>query len=249
MIFEKYIAGETRGDAYRALIEMMKGRDLGVSYADMIRFRLDGGAADECFDAYYVARDGKRGLSRHWNGWGKHDDAIGNWGNFFTEEACRDQGIGGRLLELWFEDFKSREENPICFLCSAGTKELTMLYRRFGFRPAMTDADRGPLYMPIGDSPADFREFCNDYYKPSRALTSKPATVGYRHEIDCLLRFALTDIGMPFGIGAMPQIENALLYCPERARILFAENGHAVGWSFDGEIQVHPIYKDSRIEG
>ena len=102
MIFEKYTLGEPKNAAYYAVADMMKDRDLGVSYADMIRYRLGGEALLECRDTYYVA----------------HKD----------------------------------------------------------------------------------------------------------------------------GVAA------ALLYCPERAGILFSEDGHAVGWSFDGEIQVHPMYSGAKIE-
>ncbi len=245
MLFEKYIPGEEKNDAYRALSQMMKDYALGASYADMIRYRLEGHAAHECNDTYYVAHEDGRAAARHWCGWGKHPDAIGNWGNFFTDEAFRGQGIGGRLLRLWWEDFNTGTDLPLCFLCSAGTKELTDLYRRFGFRPAMEGMDHGPLYMPIGDSPDTFRAFCEGYYQPSKTIVHKRASVGYRHEIDCLFRFFMASYDLSFAIGEMPKLEDALLYAPDRAGILFSEDGHAVGWSFDGEMRVHPLYRDA----
>ena len=242
MLFEKYVAGEPKNNAFAALDAMMRGVDVGRSYADMIRYRLGGAAANECHDAYYVAHENGNAIARHWNGWGKHSHAIGNWGNFYTEEAYRGKGIGGKLLKFWWEDFHAREEHPLCFFCSAGTKELAELYSRFGFVPAMAGADRGPLYMPIGDSPSSFREFYNDYYKPSENIFYKSATVEYRHEIDCLLRFAFMDLGIPFGIGGVKMIETALLYHPQRAGIFLSDHGRVVGWSFDRKIQVHPLY-------
>ena len=96
--------------------------------------------------------------------------------------------------------------------------------------------------MPIGDSPSSFREFYNSYYKPSDGIIYKRATVEYRHEIDCLLRFAFRDLGIPFGIGDVKSIESALLYHSERTGILFSDDGHVVGWSFDKKTQVYPLY-------
>ena len=248
MNFEKYDLGTPKNAACLAVNDMMKNRDTGKSYADMIRFRLGGSAFPECRDTYYVAHEDGHAVARLWNGWGNHADAIGNWGNFFTEEAYRGRGLGGKLLALWQEDISSRTDLPLCFLCTAGSKALTDLYGRFGFRPAIANADRGPLYMPIGDQPASFQDFCASYYKPTEKLIHKRATIGYRHEIDCLLRFAFANFALPFGIGEMPSIEMALLYAPERAGILFSEDGHAVGWSMDGIMQMHPTYSGVKIE-
>ena len=243
MIFEKYTPGELGGEAHAALEKMMRDTDVGKSYADTIRLRLSAALSDICNDTYYVAREEDRALARHWNGWGRHPDAIGNWGNFYTDEACRGRGIGSALLRFWEEDFSSRKDLPLCFLCSAATPELVAWYSKFGFRVAIEGTDRGALYMPIGDSPESFRDFYSSYYKPSRSLIEKPATFEHRHEIDCLLRFALRDLGIPFGIGECTSIESALLYYPERVGMLFSDDGHCVGWTLDGKRQTYVIYE------
>ena len=242
MIFEKHVCGEQKSEAYFALYDMLKNLDIGASYADMMRWRISGALSEDCHDVYYVAYENGRGVGRHWNGWGKHSDSIGNWGNFFVDSEYRGKGIGGNLLKLWWKDFNACDALPLCFLCSTGSKELTELYGRFGFVTAMEGAERGPLYMPIGDSPSSFREFYNSYYKPSDSIIHKRATVEYRHEIDCLLRFAFMDLGIPFGIGDVKSIESALLYNPERVGILLSDDGHVVGWSFDRKIQAYPLY-------
>ena len=247
MMFEKYIPEEGKNTAGTLIGRMMDGFDSGVSYADMMRYRISGKAACECRDVYYVAHDSEKALGRLWHGWGRHADAIGNWGNFYTDESCRGQGIGGGLLRLWQEDIEKEKTPPLCFLCTAATKELTDLYRRLGFRPAIEGRECGPLYRPCGDSPETFKEFCDRYYKPSGVLTLKKATLEYRHEIDCLLKFAYVDIGLQFGLSGLKGVEEALLYSKEKAGMLFSQDGHCVGWSFDGEIQLHPLYKDAEI--
>ena len=107
MLFEKYIPEEGKNTAGTLIGRMMDGFDSGVSYADMMRYRISGKAACECKDVYYVAHDGEKAFGRLWHGWGRHTDAIGNWGNFYTEESARGQGIGGGLLRLWQNDFEN----------------------------------------------------------------------------------------------------------------------------------------------
>lgn len=247
MILEQYIPGKEKNAAYQALFQMMDGFDEGKSYADMIRLRISGAVANECHDVYYIAHENQKALARHWNGWGKHSDAIGNWGNFYTDENCRGRGIGGALLRFWWEDFQKTEDLPLCFLCSTATKELTQLYERFGFRVAIEGTEFGFLYKPCGKSPETFREFHSFYYAPSRVLYHRPATIGYRHEIDCLLRFTFRDLGLEFGLSGQTRIEKMLLDHPQRCGMLFSEDGHCVGWSLDGEIQIHPLYKNLKV--
>ena len=45
----------------------------------------------------------------------------------------------------------------------------------------------------------------------------------------------------------MESVEAALLTAPQRCGMLFAEDGHCVGWSFDGAVQVHPMYENAVI--
>ena len=245
MIFEKYVGGSEQSEAQKALFAMMDGVDVGVDYADMIRLRMDGRAVAECYDAYYLAREGETAFSRLWNGWGKHEDAIGNWGNFLTDEKMRGQGVGGGLLRFWYEDLEGEEKKPLCLCCTAANEGLVTVYGRYGFVRAVEG--KMYLYKPLGDNPTTFKEFCETYYRPSETLVHKPACLGYRHEIDCLLRFAYADLGLTLGIGEQTGVERAILRYPHRAGMLFSEDGHCVGWSFDGQIQVHPLYAGTRI--
>lgn len=246
MIFEKFVAGDKSTTSYKAISDMMRDFDKDKAYADMIRLRVSGEIADKACDIYYVAHEDGKALSRHWCGWGKHKDAIGNWGNFYTAEESRGLGIGGKLLKMWFEDFKERKDLPLCFCCTAN-KDLTKVYSRFGFRPALDGKDSGPLYLPVGNSPETFREFADSYYKPSHVLYHRPVDIGYRHEIDCLLRFYFYNNNLEFGFGSLDYLEKGYLYHPEKTGMLFSLDGHCVGWSFDGVLQVHPMYENSEI--
>lgn len=247
MVIEKFTPEKRNVVAERAIFEMMQEVPRGRSYADMIRLRISGGAAAECEDTYYVALEGEKCLSRLWNGWGRHENTVGNFGNFLTLEQARGQGIGGKMLRFWFDDLTGRERKPIGLFCSA-KEEIAPIYFPYGFRPALSGRTAGPLYMPLGDSPESFRGFCENYYQPADFLVRRKATVGWRHEIDCLLRFALMEEGLPFGVGEGINLEAALLYHPGKAELLFTESGRCVGWLFDGEKQVFPAYCDTRVE-
>lgn len=248
MIFEKYLPGQPSNEAHRALSAMMQDFDTGKSYADMMRHRISGKAAGSCFDVYYVAHEHETAYSRLWMGWGRHSDAIGNWGNFYTDAAFRGKGLGTRLLDLWHDDLQSMTDAPLCFLCTTGSPWVTDLYRRYGFRPIFAERQYGPLYKPMGTSPASFDDFCETYYRPSAVLYRRPADIAYRHEIDCLLRFVYAKRDLPFGFKELDSIEAGILYCPDRVGMLFSGDGHCVGWSFDDAVQLHPAYKDAVVE-
>jgi len=245
VIFEKFNPQVRDTVAERAIFDMMKDVQ-GKSYADMIRLRISGGAAAECDDTYFVALEGEKCLSRLWHGWGRHENAIGNFGNFLTLEEARGTGVGRRLLHMWMEDLEVKETKPLALFCSA-KEEIAPIYFPYGFRPALAGRTFGPLYKPVGDSPETFGEFCEQYYEPADELICRKATVGWRHEIDCLLKFALADRGLPFGFGEI-NLEAALLYHPGKAELLFTPSGRCVGWMFEGEKQVFPAYSDATIQ-
>ena len=234
-------------EAGQALAAMLASESPGKSYADAMRARVSGALKDACTDTYFVAHENGKCVSRLWYGWGKHERAIGNFGNFLTLEEYRGQGIGTKLLEMWYADLQARNDLPLGLFCTSAPKAARM-YEQYGMRPIQSDAAHGPSYMPLGDSPKNFDDFCEWYYQPSPYLVSRPASFAYRHEIDLLLKFALLQRGEQLGIGEIPSAEHALLYAPDCAQMLFAESGACVGWSVDGQIQVYPAYQNLKIE-
>ena len=242
---DRFICGDDESEAQRTLTKMLENENIGVSYADMMRYRVSNRAKGECIDTYYVAHDGENAYSRLWNGWGRHNDAIGNFGNFVTVETLRGQGLGHRMLEFWFDDISSRQDLPLCFLCM-GDKRASKLYFPYGFQTIEKGASFGPLFMPLGDSPQDFREFCAEYYLPSPILFRRPASVEWRHEIDCLLKYALWTMDQDHTVNGT-YLEEALLYAPEKAALLFTEGGRCVGWELNGTRRLHPTYQSSEI--
>lgn len=223
--------------------------DIGIPYAEMMRYRIEGKAAGECTDVYYMCTDGENNLiSRLWMGWGKHKGAVGNWGNFFTSPEYRGQGIGRRMLDFWLDDVSKRADAPTALFCTAGDEKLAKLYAPYGFRPALKGKTCGPLYCPIGDSPETFQEFCEVYYKPAKSLVFKKATLEWRHEIDCLFKFAMLDMGLDYLPEGMVSLESSLLENgAKRIDIIFTDTGIPVGLAKvrDGgkcDVSIHPNY-------
>ncbi len=242
-----YLPEHGMTEAGLALVEMVKEIDLGQSYADMLRFRVAGNAHTACYDRYFVAHENGIAYSRHWNGWGRHNNAIGNFGNFFTVEEMRGQGIGRKLLGMWYEDLTTHPHPPLAIFCTAGHRS-SKLYMPYGFRMIKDGAESGPMYLPLNDSPERFRELCDMYYEPSDTLICRSATVEWRHEIDCLLNFAFFDRGLDFGIGDVSSLEAALLYHPNEAKLIFTEKDRCVGWMIGDEIQLYPAYNRTSIQ-
>lgn len=226
-----YIPGEQEPASKTLLCEGVKAVDPGQFYAEMLRCRAAGKLQDVCTDIYYIATLDGEMVSRLWNGWGKHQDAIGNFGNFQTKEALRGQGIGRQMLGIWQEHVRAREDAPLALFCNAGAPHLVKLYAPYGFRLAVDGTEVGPLYCPLGNSPATFRKFCAGYYGEGQTVTEVPATVEYRHEIDCLLRFALMNEGETLGLPGVGSMEEAYLKGMLSDMLLyFNAAGHVVGW-------------------
>jgi GNAT superfamily N-acetyltransferase len=244
-----YIPGENPPENGEPIKRAIADLDQGIPYAEMMRHRTAGKAAEECTDIYYLCTDERGDLvSRLWMGWGKHARAVGNWGNFFTSPECRGQGIGRQMLNFWQNDVKTRQNLPLALFCTAGDEGLAKLYAPYGFRPAIKNATCGPLYCPLGDSPKAFREFCEQYYTPAKSLDFKKATLEWRHEIDCLLKFAMLDAGLNYLPEGMTSLEASLVENgAKRIDIIFTDTNIPVGLARvrDGgkcDISIHPNY-------
>lgn len=143
--------------AAAALAEVISAEEPDAAWSRMILHRLKGNVSEECTDRYYIAMKDGKCVSRLWCGWGKHANAIGNWGHFRTADAMQGKGIGRSVLDLWFEHQQTTENGPAAFLCSCGKEYLVKLYGRYGFRTALKDTKTGPLYCPWGKPLKHFR--------------------------------------------------------------------------------------------
>ena len=135
------------------------------SYARMMIYRLSGKAAGECEDRYFMAMDDGQCVSRIWYGWGRHRDAIGNFGNFRTREDHQRLGIGRSLLDMLIDSVRNSADLPRCLFCTCSKPHLVRMYAELGFRPALKGTDRGLLYCPLRDSPDTFDGFIGEYYR------------------------------------------------------------------------------------
>lgn len=234
---EKYIAGSDKNEVYHLLDSIILKDDR------FLRKRLYGELTDVSNDLFFLAHNDKEGLSRIWMGYGKHENAVSNWGAVFTPEEHRGKGYCAKVLKYCFEELDSMKNPPAALLCTAGTLELTDMYKKYGFTTALRGKDRGPLYRPLGNSPKTFREFYEEYYTETDELFVVDADFGWRNEIDCLLRFALIDIGEYFGLKGINDLWPVIMDEPERAKIILTKENKCAGWMIDGEMQLYPIYR------
>lgn len=246
---ERYECGQPQTIASRALAAWLDATDTDRSYLPMMQYRVAGKASGQCRDIYYIAMQDGRAVSRLWHGWGKHPNAVGNFGNFMTLEELQGQGIGKKLLDAWYEDLNSRSDRPLGLFCSSLNGYRVEMYRHYGFTQAVILPKASFLYKPLDDSPGNFRELCEEYYCSASTLTVRPATVQWRHEVDCLLKYTLTDLGIKFGLPGCATLEETIVW-PERGagQILFTEKNRPVGWSYTptgGETvwQIHPKFQ------
>lgn len=246
---QKYLCGQPETAASKALAQWLWETQSDRSYLAMMRYRVAGYAADVCTDTYYIGMQGDNCVARLWNGWGKHKGAVGNFGNFLIKEECRGGGLSRKMLDMWYEELMQRNDQPIGLFCSAAHEWLIEYYGRYGFCRAFESDDHIRLYCPLGNSPAKFPELCEDYYQSASRLRICPATVQWRHEIDCLLHFVLEAAGETFGFPEAPSLE-AVLMNPKlgTAELLMTEKDRPVGWAFTppGGVrkwQVHPRFR------
>jgi GNAT superfamily N-acetyltransferase len=244
--------------AAKALDDLLTLENPTASYSQMMRYRLSGKASNQCCDNYFIALDDGICVSRIWYGWGKHDDAIGNFGNFLTANDHQRMGIGSKLLMMLFDDLNSRNDKPIGLFCTAGKEHLVQTYGKYGFRLALKNTTVGRLYCPLKNSPPTFSEFCEEYYQTKGKLRFIPGTIAYRHEIDCLLSFAFDELKIKFGFEVMPSYEIAILTLLNnpnagKLEVIVNDINHVVGWAWTPNgmarlIQVHPKFSNNIIE-
>ena len=230
------------------------------SYARMMLYRLAGKAAGECEDRYFIAMEDGQCVSRIWYGWGRHQDAVGNFGNFRTREDHQGRGIGRSLLNMLIASVRNSADLPRCLFCTCSQPHLIRMYAELGFRPALKGTDRGLLYCPLGGSPDTFDGFIREYYRPAQSLHFAPGTVGFRHEVDCLLAFSLCAAGEmnTLGLKSFPTYEAAFLALAEdpasgKLERVVTEDGRTVGWAFtpaggEREIQLYPAFRKMIIQ-
>lgn len=230
----KYMVDGKGGPIYQSLYDMIPQDDIFLQY------RLQGNLLDVSNETFFLAHENGKGLSRIWMSYGKQENAVSNWGAVYTQEEARGRGICRLLLDYCFDEIDKMENPPSALFCTAG--DIARVYKRYGFVPAIKGADQGPLYRPMGDSPATFQEFCEKYYTPADELYIVPGTFGWRNEIDCLLRFALVDMGKNLEINGITNFWPIVLYEPERGKVLLTKDNKCVGWMVDDTMQLHPAY-------
>ena len=233
---DKYVVGGEKNRVYEILAPSPTD-----AYMEM---RFKGEIVDVCTDIFFLTHDDENLLSHIWMCYGKHENSVSNWGAVFTPEEFRGKGYCAKTLEYCFKEIDALENGPTALLCTAGSDRLAKLYAKYGFVPALRSASCGPLYRPVGNNSKNFQDFCKNYYTETDKLFAVKADFGWRNEIDCLLKFALLDIGELISIKGFNNLATLLLKEPERTKVILTKDNKCVGWMVDNEVQLPPLYRD-----
>lgn len=237
--FEKYVVGSGETEGYKALKATIPEDDI------YMHFRLDGACVEDCEDIFFVAHKDGKALCRIWMCYPRHKNAIANWGAVYTLEECRGKGICNKTLAFCMEEIEKLENSPLGLFCTSGLQWVTDMYLKFGFKTAIHDTTKGPLYRPLGDCPETFKDFCDKYYTPAKSLRAVKATWEWRNEIDCLFNFAMRDNGLDYSVNGTRDLYNILLNGTDSdVRVILTDTDKCVGWMIDGNAKVYPTYND-----
>ena len=237
--FEKYVVGSGETEGYKALKATIPQED------EYMHYRLDGNCLKYCEDIFFVAHEDGKALCRIWMCYPRHENPIANWGAVYTLEECRGRGICNKTLAFCIEEIEKLENSPLGLFCTSGQQWVTDMYTKFGFKTAIHDTTRGPLYRPLVDSPETFDEFCKKYYSTAKSLKAVKATWEWRNEIDCLFNFAMRDIGLDYAIDGTRDLYAMLLNGTDKdVKVILTDENKCVGWMIDGKAKVYPTYEE-----
>ena len=162
-----------------------------------ITSRLAGKLHDVSEDRYFFAEIDGEIVGQMWYGWGRHAHPAANFGQVFVAARHRKKGIAERLFAAFSKHYFDNSP-PIAAFCTTGSEWVANIYKAAGFRTIDPKAGCGPLYCPKPGQPETFDEFADKFYRGQCAERAQaiPATMEYRHEIDCVLKFTLIRKGM-----------------------------------------------------
>ena len=163
-----------------------------------ITSRLAGEFCDVADDRFFFAKIDGEIVGQMWYGWGRHEQPVANFGQVYVATRHRRKGIAERLFSAFCEHFFN-DSPPIAAFCSTGSEWVANIYKSGGFRTIDPEAAYGPLYCPKPGLPDTFDDFSERFYSGQFAgsVHAVPATMEYRHEIDCVLKFTKIRRGVP----------------------------------------------------
>ena len=209
------------------------------------------GAVPECEDRFFLASVDGQYAGRLWYGWGRHLDAIGNFGHFEVLEKYQGKGVGRTLLKRFEQDLHHGACRASAIFCSTDSRWMVNICRTMGFRMVDDGQEHGDLFCPVSPNvPKNFKDFCCEYYQPSDKVYMRKATMEYRHELDCLLKICFRKMKLSYEAAGFDSFEAACHHAGQTRKPLycfFTENGHCVGWMFQNCKILYPLYSESEI--
>jgi GNAT superfamily N-acetyltransferase len=191
----------------------------------------------EISNCYFIGKINGEFAAMLWYSYGNHDSSVSNFGEVYTAPEHRQKGIT-KILMRYFK--KSFDESPaMAAFCTCSREWIVAIYREFGFFQAISGTSGGPLMLKGKANANSLEDFENEYFSNATQLEVLPASMAYRHEADCLLKFVLMQKGI--GKNRCFASDNILSYL---GALFMAEDGKGkvfmaltpdkrfAGWSF-----------------
>lgn len=148
------------------------------------REALDGNTSDYVVDHIYLAEVEGEFAARVWFAYNKRS-GRGNFGNVYTEDKYRQNGLMSMLLKPCVEDFHRSGARMLC--CASGNKYAVASYLKVGFK-LIYGGESGPLCLCDND----FASEAEKAFPGNEKLTVRPGNPGDQFDIDKFLYYTDT---------------------------------------------------------
>jgi GNAT superfamily N-acetyltransferase len=218
-------------DIPEKLMELMRHK--GDDTLRGIQSRLYGAYAGCCVDRFFFAEIEGQIAGMLWYGYGKTSYPIANFGHVYTSPQFRRQGVAKILLEYFNSDFLASPAKAA--FCYSSKPHIVKNYTPLGFQPCMTGTTVGSLMLSNPPVSRSFAEIQKEYYGAVKEIHVVPASMRWRHDLDCLGKYTdrLFDERC-FLAATLPDFTRAY-YLSEDDKdgvlLNFVGNDRCVGWA------------------
>ena len=218
-------------DIPEKLTELMRHK--GDDTLRGIQSRLNGAYVDCCVDRYFFAEIEGQIAGMLWFGYGRTTYPIANFGHVYTSPQFRRLGIATILLRYFKCDFLASPAKAA--FCYSSKPHIVKNYTPLGFQPCVTGTTVGRLMLSQPPASRSFAEIQAEYYGEARQIHAVPASMRWRHDLDCLGKYTdrLLDERCFLAV-AVPDFTRAY-YLSEDDKdgvlLNFVGNDRCVGWA------------------
>ena len=182
---EIYLFEPPGPDIPEKLVELMRHK--GDDTLRGIQARLSGSYADSCVDRFFFAELEEQIAGMLWYGYGRTSYPIANFGHVYTSPQFRRQGVAKILLQYFNRDFLASPAKAA--FCYSSKPHIVKSYTPLGFQPCTPGTTVGRLMLSNPATARSFAEIQAEYYGAVEEIRVVPASMRWRHDLDCLGKY------------------------------------------------------------